>query len=60
MAAIIFSEIVETNMVTIVATDDHPMNFIIRINGNRRTMQDVIYQINREANRPVGGCAMPG
>lgn len=60
MANIIFSEIVETNMVTIVAMDDQPMNFIVRMNGNRRPIQDVIHQMRREENRPVGGCAMPG
>ena len=51
MAHIIFEEIVESNAVTIVAMDDQPMNFIVRINGNRRTMRDVIYQMNREALR---------
>lgn len=51
MAAIIFSEIVESNQVTIVAMDDQPMKFLVRINGNIRHMRDVIFQMNREALR---------
>ena len=62
MAAIIFEEIVESNAIRIVAMDDQPMNFIVRINGNLRTMRDVIYQMNREALRvergPING--LPG
>lgn len=51
MAAIIFEEIVESNMVKIVALDDEPMSFLVRVNGNIRRMQDVIFQMNREALR---------
>lgn len=55
MAHIIFEEIVETNAVKIVAMDDQPMSFLVRINGNIRRMQDVIYQMNREALRVERG-----
>ena len=62
MAAIIFSEIVESNQITITAMDDEPMRFVVRINGNLRTMQDVVYQMGREALRlergPING--LPG
>lgn len=51
MAHIIFSEIVETNAVTIVALDDAPMSFLCRINGNIRPMSEVLYQMGREAFR---------
>lgn len=51
MAHIIFSEIVETNAVTIVALDDAPMSFLCRINGNIRPLRDVLYQMGREAFR---------
>lgn len=62
MAAIIFSEIVESNQITITAMDDEPMRFIVRINGNLRTMRDVIYQMGREAFRIERGpiIGMPG
>jgi len=48
MANIIFSEIVESNAVKIVALDDHPMNFLVRINGNIRPIQHALYQMRRE------------
>lgn len=60
MAATIFEGIVETNMIIVVALDDQPMNFIVRMNGNKRHITDVLYQMRREENRPVGGCPMPG
>ncbi len=55
MAAIIFEAVVESNMVQIVATDAQPMDFIVRINGNKRDMRAVIYQMNREALRVARG-----
>jgi hypothetical protein len=55
MASIIFEQIIESNAVVIVALDDQPMNFLVRINGNIRTMKDVIYQMNREAFRVARG-----
>lgn len=55
MAAIIFSGIIESNMVTIVALDDAPMSFLCRINGNIRPMSDVLYQMARESLRVERG-----
>lgn len=55
MAAIIFSEVVESNTVTIVALDDQPMNFLVRINGNVRHIRDALHQMNREAFRVERG-----
>lgn len=51
MCAIVFEQIVESNMVQIVALDDQPMSFQVNINGNKRTMQDALYQMGREAMR---------
>lgn len=53
--AIIFSAIVESNQITITATADDPMHFIVRINGNRRSIQDALYQMRREALRSERG-----
>jgi hypothetical protein len=55
MAAIIFEQIVETNAVQIVATDTQPMDFIVRVNGNKRHIREVIYQMSREALRIARG-----
>jgi hypothetical protein len=55
MAAIIFSEIVESNAITIVALDDEPMHFLVRINGNIRPMSSALYQMGREAERTARG-----
>ena len=51
MTALIHEAIIESNAVAIVALDDEPMNFLVRINGNIRRIQDVLFQINREAFR---------
>lgn len=51
MAQIIFSEIVESNAIKIVAMDDQPMNFLVRINGNIRPITHALYQMRREALR---------
>lgn len=55
MAANIFQQIVETNMITIVALDDQPMNFLCRMNGNIVPIGSVIYQMGREAERVARG-----
>lgn len=62
MAQIIFSEIVDTNAVTIVAMDDAPMSFLCRVNGNVRPMSHVIALMGAEAFRVARGpiVGMPG
>jgi hypothetical protein len=62
MAHIVFSEIVDTNMVTIVAMDDAPMNFIARVNGNIRPLSNIVALIGAEAFRAARGpiVGMPG
>lgn len=55
MAAIIFSKIVESNQVTIVAMDTQPMEFLVRMNGNIVPIKNVIYQMSREAERIARG-----
>jgi hypothetical protein len=55
MAAIIHSGIIESNMVTIVAMDAQPMDFLVRMNGNIVPIQSVLYQMNRETERAARG-----
>lgn len=55
MAQIIFSDIVDTNMVIIVAMDDAPMSFLCRVNGNIRPMALVIALLGAEAFRIARG-----
>ena len=50
---ILFSEIVETNMVHIVLLADGSL--LVRINGNIRSLNDVAHLVNMEALRAERG-----
>ena len=53
--AVILEQIIESNSVQIIALDDEPMNFRVRINGRLRHIKDAIYQMRREELREERG-----
>ena len=47
MAHQIFGEIVNTNAVALVAMDDSPMSFLLRINGNIRPLRELFWLLEK-------------
>lgn len=55
MAHIVFDAIIETNAVTLVALDDAPMSFLLRVNGNARPLSYLPRLMSMDAFRAARG-----